>query len=105
MSAADSFKWLVKINHTAQCQILNLNPFSSQNNTKGLRNILDRVLLRALILRRTDRVQVESSGGEKEISRLERDVTKITDLKPKNEIPASQCHVSGYHTILVSSLV
>jgi len=52
----------------------------------------------------TDAVSDQSSELEKEMSRLERDVTRITELKQKNELRACQCHVSGYYIIHVSLL-
>jgi len=61
-------------------------------------------LFALLMLTQTDAVSDQSSKLKKEMSRLERDVTKITDLKQKNELRACQCHVSGYYIIHVSLL-
>jgi len=52
-----------------------------------------------LILRQTEAVSDQCSELEKEMFRLERDVTRITELKNKNEFRAGQCHVSGYYIV------
>jgi len=48
-----------------------------------------------LILRQTLPVSDQCSELEKEIFRLERDVTRITEVNHKNELRVRQCHVSG----------
>ena len=55
------------------------------------------------MLKQTDSVTDQSSELEKGTSRLERDVTRITEMKHKNELRAGQCHVSGYYVFHVPS--
>ena len=61
-------------------------------------------LFALLMLRQTDAVSDLSSELEKEKSRLERDVTRMTELKQNNEIWACHCQVSGYYVFHVPSL-
>ena len=58
------------------------------------------MLFALLMLRRTDPVSEQSSELEKEMSCLEREVTRITEVKQKNEFWACQCQVSGYYVFI-----
>jgi len=57
-------------------------------------------LFALLMLRKTDAVSAQCSELEKEMSRLEQDVTRITELKQKNQFWSSQCQVSGYYAFM-----
>jgi len=48
-----------------------------------------------LILRLTDGVSDQCRELEKDMTRLERDETRITEVNHKDEFGAGQCHVSG----------
>jgi len=52
-----------------------------------------------LILRQIHPVSDQCSELEKEMLRLERDVTRLTEVKHKNEFRAGQCHVSCYYIV------
>ena len=54
------------------------------------------LLLVVLILRQSAAVSDQCSQLEEEISRLERDIVRITELKHKNELRAGNCDVSSY---------
>jgi hypothetical protein len=54
------------------------------------------LLLVVLILRQSAAVSDHCSQLQEDISRLERDIVSITELKHKNELRAGKCDVSSY---------
>ena len=104
MSAAESFRTLSTIDQSAHCQIFDYKSDSSQNNTNGSCYFLDEVLFVLLIQGQQDAVSEQSCELQEKLTRLERDKTRKTELKRKNEIRAVKCHVSGHRNLHVSSL-
>jgi hypothetical protein len=54
------------------------------------------LLLVVLIVRQSAAVSDQCSELQEEISRLERDIVNITDLKNESELRAGNCDVSSY---------
>jgi hypothetical protein len=53
-------------------------------------------LLVVLILRQSAAVSDQCTELQEEISRLERDIVRIIELKNESELKAANCHVSNY---------